>query len=340
MSEPKIHHFVPRFYLRRFANAKDQVAVRARDGGAFTTSTRNVMARMGLYRVPRKKLTAEFTLGGLEDQSKAVVDQICSQGDLPWPGSDGRRCLALFMALQLNRSPDTALRLEFARDVVEEFGSTSVSEDEMRRYLRDHVLGFPPRQPEVSAACDFVNFAASRTDFPDRDALAELRIQLMFDLSVKHVAPHLEARLWSLEVSRREDLITSDRPVTLWQPESGEDRYRGVGLMDALEVWFPLDPTRMLVLRKSGPERIRHIGPERVTLVNQHIARHCTNRIVFHPTTERAGLIPLAHRRPTMRFWEGPVFDGQSGAPLPGEVIHFWSPLRDIPDGVIDPYAH
>ena len=50
MSDPKIHHYVPRFYLRGFADTNDRLAVRERQGRTYVTSTNNVMARSGLYR--------------------------------------------------------------------------------------------------------------------------------------------------------------------------------------------------------------------------------------------------------------------------------------------------
>ncbi len=40
-----------------------------------------------------------------------------------------------------------------------------------------------------------------------------------------------------------------------------------------------------------------------------------------------------------MRFWEAPAVDARSGQRIADEVLHMWSPIRDIPDDVIDPYS-
>lgn len=339
MSDPKLHHFVPRFYLRRFADDSEQILVRTRDGGSFTTSTRNVMARTGLYSVPNKPLTAERILGDFESSASAALEEICSLGRLPATGTEGRTALTLLMSLQLARSPDSAEFIDFAHDAIDAIGEVPVSEDGMRLYLEREVLGFVPQHLEVQAACDLVNYQARQPDFPDRAAATELRMQLMFDLSLKSLAPHISARAWSLEASRTAEFITSDRPATLWHPPSDKDWYQGVGITDAEEIWFPIDPTRMLVLRRFGPERIRRVGPERVQFVNEHMARHCSKLIAAHPLNKDAPGLRLARRRPVMRFFTGPLY--VDGSPQPkGDVLHFWKPIRDIPDDWTEPWLN
>ena len=52
VTEPRRHHRVPEFYLRRFADAAGQIRVVARDGSkAFTTSTEKAAAERDFYTV-------------------------------------------------------------------------------------------------------------------------------------------------------------------------------------------------------------------------------------------------------------------------------------------------
>lgn len=171
--------------------------------------------------------------------------------------------------------------------------------------------------------------------FPPTTAeLKSFKLKTMFD-SIQVIAPILEGRQWSLEASKQNEMMTSDRPVVLWNPPSHEDNYRGIGVEDAEEIWFPVDRKRVLILRKVGSERTCRIGPERVDIVNEHIARHCTERIVSHPTaSDKLAKVALAKRRPTIRFNQGPLFDGTTGTEIHGEMIHSWTPIRDIPDDV------
>ncbi|MDF1595123.1 MAG: DUF4238 domain-containing protein [Acidimicrobiia bacterium] len=329
MSEPKLHHFVPQSYLKRFANERNQVAVRSRDGSTFLSNTRNVMAVIGLYKVPQQPLTAEQTLGALEEDAKEVLDRIDEERTLPPSGSGERDTLALYMGVQLARDPDHVLSFEFTHDVIEAIGDPPIDPESMRDYLERNVLGFEPHETEVQGACDFVNASAMQPDFPTREDTAQLRIDLMFNLGLQ-VAEHLKQRAWSLEAARHGELITSDRPVTIWALPSPEDTYRGVGIYDADEIWLPLDRTRLISLRLIGPERVRTMGPRRLKNVNEHIARHCTSLIAFHPENVEGKHLPLARRRPIIRFNTGPLYSGTERTD--GEVLHVWKPIRDIPD--------
>ena len=328
VAEPKLHHYVPQLHLRRWANQRDQVAVRHRTRGVRVSSVDKTTAQTGLYKVPDRKLTAEFTIGDLEAASASVIDELCT-GNLPPAGSRSRQVLALFMGLQINRTPHSLAILQFLYDVDRQLGPKPIGEDTMRQFLTKR-FGFEPEGPEVGAACDFANGSPpfQRTGAEKR----EHQLQLMFDMTLK-LAPVLEGRSWSLEAAREPNLITSDRPVVLWNPERPEDDFMGVGF-DAAEIWLMVDPERMLVLRKQGPERVKRMGPERVAFVNRHIARHCSEEIIGHPDAmAELQLLPLARRRPGVRFWRGPLVN----SPDDEEILHAWHPIRDLPDEATAP---
>ena len=330
VSDPKIHHYVPRFYLRGFADTNDRLAVRERQGRTYVTSTNNVMARSGLYRAGNANLTAEYTLADIEGMASTIVSAL-RDGRLPPSGSSGRTILAIFMAVQIARNLTIMPPLGYYSELFDTFESLQVGTEDVRSYLT-RAYGFTPAISEVEAATRVAEIGAST--FLSTDDLKDFMLTTLFN-SVKELAPFLEARQWSLEASKRQEIITSDRPVVLWNPPSEEDNYRGVGVADTEEIWFPVDRKRILVLRISGSEIVRRIGPERVDEVNEHIARHCTERIVSHPSASNTlAQTPLATRRPTIRFSQGPAFDRRTGDQLAEEIIHSWLPIRDIPDGV------
>ena len=329
MSKPKVHHFVPRFYLRGFANAKDRVAVRDREGRSYVTSTRNVMARSGLYTVPGHHSEMEETLSRIETETSLPFKALLS-GSLPPLGSTDRSTLANFMAIQMSRNlDDFAVFFILAREASKAFGSLPVSKEDMRSLLTER-YGFEPNDSEVETARDITNFFGTAP--LDAAQMKNMELDIMLGASRK-VAPGIEKRTWSLESSKKADLITSDRPVVLWNPPLPQDRYKGVGIEDAEEIWLPVDRKRILILRNSGPSGTRRIGPERVSIVNQHIARHCGKAIVSHPSVAgETARIELASRRPTFRFSKGPAFDQDTGKKVAEEVWHLWRPIRDIPD--------
>lgn len=328
VADPKLHHFVPQFYLRRFASDSERVAVRHRTRGTHVSSVENTAARNGFYKVPTRPLTAEYTLGDFEAATGAAFDALCS-GKLPASGTAERDALGLFMGLQLNRTPDSMAILRFVYGALQDLGPGPISEASMGKHLT-RLYGFEPEAPEVGAACDFANAALgdSRTDAEIR----EHQLELMFKMGLQ-TAPFLQARSWSLEAPKDEVLITSDRPVVLWNPERPEDEYMGVGLLEAEEVWLVVDPARMLVLRRQGPERIKRMGPERVSFVNHHIARHCAEEIISHPDAEaELAELPLSRVRPVLRFWRGPLVSSTDGA----EILQAWVPIRDISEAQVD----
>ncbi|MCY4518925.1 MAG: DUF4238 domain-containing protein [Acidimicrobiaceae bacterium] len=336
MTEPKRHHFVPRFYLRRFADEDDRVFVRSRNGRSFVTSTGNVMVRSGLYRIPSQLRTAEATLSKYEESAHRALERI-GRGGFPSVGTEERPVLALFVALQFARHFDYLTAFELRYDIEEIAGSLPASLTMMRQYLSE-LYGFEPRDHEVQAAADFINGYFNMWPNETIEDIQEFRIQTMFEMALNTIAPMLEDMSWSLEVSKQPHLITSDRPAVLWHPSADQDYYQGIGIADAQEIWFVLDPFRMLVLRHSGAEKTRRVGPERVEFVNAHVARHCTRDIVAGQSAKaQLGTVCLASRRPTVRFGRGEIHD-QYGVATGEEVIHVWRPIRDVPDDITDPY--
>ncbi len=327
MSHPTNHHFVPQFYLRRFADGNGRLAVRDRTHGPFTNSTRKVMAESDLYTVPGRQLTAEFTLGDFERAASGAIAGVV-EGSLPRAGSRERHALTLFIALQLHRAPTSMAHLAFVRDAREALGPDSITHEDMRGYLTG-LFGFTPHESEVAGARDTVHFPDMFTTPTPADEKS-FEIDLMFDMAMK-TALLLDARSWCMEVALTADLITSDRPVVLWHPETSRDLYEGIGIPETKEIWLIVDPDRMLVLRHGGPERTKRIGPARVNSVNAHVARHCTAQIVTHPDNAAAlEQLPLARRRPLVRFWSGPMINDVTGET--SEVVQSWGPTRDVPD--------
>jgi len=327
VSDPKVHHYVPRFYLRGFADTNDRLAVRERSGRTYVTSTKNVMARSGLFSLEGAVLSSEHTLADIEAMVSEVIRDL-REGILPRSGTSERATLAIFVALQMARI-NIIPKLDLLLDLWCEHGSLELTTQDMRTHLTPR-FGFTPSEAELDAAKDLAYIWGKASQTPDD--MKRFMLRLMFD-SIREITPLLEARQWSLEASKEKKFITSDRPVVLWNPPTREDSYLGIGIAKTEEIWFPVDPSRILILRTGGSELIRRIGPERVRATNEHIARHCTERIVTHPEGLKAlADYALAERRPTIRFNRGPAIDSISGAELGHEILHLWAPIRDIPD--------
>src|SRR5688500_7539718 len=81
MNEARRHHYVPQFYLRRFADQKDQVRmIRRSTGKVVTTSVSNAAVQVGFYDVETEDGTprdlVERFLSSVEGEVAEVFERI------------------------------------------------------------------------------------------------------------------------------------------------------------------------------------------------------------------------------------------------------------------------
>jgi Protein of unknown function (DUF4238) len=158
----------------------------------------------------------------------------------------------------------------------------------------------------------------------------EFAIRLMLE-SVDQLVPILLDRHWTLEIARKPRLLTSDHPLVIWRTPSPRDQYEGVGIANAEQVRFPLDPGKQLVLTLTQGPPVRPIEPNRVRACNADIASACHRFVVGHPNRPRPiQEVPLASKRPVLRFNTGPLYEKQPDGSIVyrGEVLHTWVPRR------------
>jgi Protein of unknown function (DUF4238) len=149
MSDPKLHHYVPQFYLRRFSDTFDRLWAWDRDmDRVFITSPRSVAAERSFYYLDvlaehgHDPLTMEKQFASLEHETACITSQWIEwirDGSLgmqiPIPDQN-RAVVALFIALQFLRTADS-------RDVLARFASTTgytASSKHERRLLHTEAL--------------------------------------------------------------------------------------------------------------------------------------------------------------------------------------------------------
>ncbi len=320
---------MPRAYLMRFAG-DDQVLVRQRDSKIFLANPTKVAVECGFYDVRdahgEKSSRVETALAEVDGNAAASMQWIDRTGRPPEVGTDERHALAVFLALQSTRTPEQRDRVLFPRRVAEYAGKREVTKEIVAEFLERVHLGFAASDNEVRSAFDFVSVTLGdpRTQTP------EFAIHLMLQ-SVSYGAPLLASLNWTLEVDRKEQLITSDLPIVIWRTPSPRDKYEGVGLGNANEVRFPLDPGKQLVLSKRARTPTARITPQRARECNADTANACHRFVVGRPKQRSLVLAPrLAERGPRLRFHTGPMYVQQPDGTTKrqGEVLHLWTPRR------------
>ncbi|HEX8436072.1 DUF4238 domain-containing protein [Archangium sp.] len=117
MSDPKLHHYVPQFYLRRFANATGQLFVwdKTRDR-SFATSPRHLAAEHDFYwhdelaAHGHDPLTLEKQLSNIEGETSRITSQWLEWLPAAEPGERipipdiNRKIVSQFMAIQVLRT--------------------------------------------------------------------------------------------------------------------------------------------------------------------------------------------------------------------------------------------
>ncbi len=142
MNSPKLHHFVPQFHLRRFADESGRLwAWDKQADRVFQTSPASIAAGTQFYRLTQYEsaghdpLTMEKQLSDLEGQVALITDNWLARLEdavpleaLPIPTVD-RRIIALHLAIQFLRTADTR---EILAAFMEIRRGKSVSEVELR----------------------------------------------------------------------------------------------------------------------------------------------------------------------------------------------------------------
>ena len=142
-SEPKLHHYVPQFHLRRFANDVGQIWVwNKKTDKSFPTSPGGVAAEKHFYKMTDlaeqglDPMTMEKQLADMEGQTALITDQWlswlreCESGDRISIPAINREIVAQYIALQFLRTADTR---DILSAMIQRPEGAEPSEDEKRR---------------------------------------------------------------------------------------------------------------------------------------------------------------------------------------------------------------
>lgn len=326
---PKRQHYLPQSYLKAWADEKHQVAARRRDKAeAFPVSIRNIAIEADLYSIPSEDGpddALEVAFSRVEQDLPALLAQL-REHNVPKKTAPARRQISHLLALQRARTPEHLDQWLFPIKAAEFTNERPMSYDGMRRFLTEVHLGVRPVDSEVAAACDFANYVLTKGP-PTKQQL----LTMMIEIAERKITPHLAEMAWSVETSPRRAFITSDRPLVEWTARP--PRHQGVGLGNAQEVWFPLGPHDLLVLRPRYPEHCIVVDPGRALQVNRRLAASCYRLVIGRPA-DRTELEHLTMRstRPAIRFNTGPLMqqapDGHL-VPTGEDILHMYTPHDD-----------
>lgn len=276
------HHTVPRFYLEYWADADGHIDVVEKPGGRrYTTVPKTASAETDFYTYidldGKPAGHMEQVLGVIEAGASAAIGRITHPifGQFP-PPLDDRLEIATFIAFQMVRGKRRRREIETHADFYMKLKYSALDSDAIKHLLEEQHGHASPEQ--IAEMEDFVANLDEYEFVPDPNE----HLRMMGGLA-QEIFRRLLRRHWYLAVFEAPVLITCDEPVMLYKRNPSP--LRGYGVLDADEIWFPLNPSMLLILTlEPQPITVRFEGPvESAQTVNGYAAHNAYQNIFLHP---------------------------------------------------------
>lgn len=239
MSRPdvKSQHYVPRVYLQRFANTKDQVWVYDKEERrSFPSNIKNVAAESRFYdskllqEVTGDKQFIERHLCGIEAKYASVAESILSSlssRKFKTLRAPHRHFLAAYLVIQMMRTREA--RIEHQQMV------------EVFQKIHDQLLSAMESSPDAAQGLGDRTSSEIAQEMQHRALLDGPRIAMMARVLYRHI--------WVIfEAPQAAHFFTSDHPFVkrphIVDPLRGTD---GIAC-EGIEIMFPISPRYLLAL--------------------------------------------------------------------------------------------
>ena len=296
VSEPRHHHIVPRFHLKRFANERGQVKVVARDDfrKIFVTSVDDILAQRDFYTVDtdgESSQDVEKMLSAIEGEC-AEVTRLLLEGVFP-PAEENRGRVAAFLALQWVRGWGMRRDMEHFLGHMIKMRTVNTTRASLRNFFRE-TEDREASDEEIEDLIAIARNPAAYTIKVNQGVPVGMMLKMFLQL-----APLVLNRKWQLLRAREGAFVTSDAPVSLWTSPENLVAF-GYGFATADELVMALDRRYALVCAHDAPsgETIREVGREHVREINKRTASWCSRYIIHHPDDTPLDGVDIPPSRP------------------------------------------
>ena len=244
MPENKKHHYVPKFYLKRFSNNKKSIClwnIRYKRK-AVHASLKDQCYKDFFYG--KKDNTLEILLSNLEGHASRILRNIDQHNRLPPTWHLDHKILSLFVIIQLFRTSRT----------VDEINT-------MVNQLKDSIVQNKPPSARIDGYTER-EFRNKIEDFVGK--LPEFCVGVAFDDRAQRAISSLKSKL--LINRTRTEFVTSDQPVILYNQllgfmssSFGMPGSRAALASKGIQIFFPISPTKLLLLYDHNSYRVGRI---------------------------------------------------------------------------------
>lgn len=289
------HHVVSKFYLRRFANAKQQLMRHPLVGKAHLQSVNDATVRKDFYTLTAHGVEQDaFETHLAELEAEAAAAFTATLRDRAWPPTPEHRfAVSAWIGLQY-------LRGENNRRMIEEL-DRAFSKLEVGIATTNQVrerLNIPAHVPDNAVEAMRAEMLATADTRP-----IDHRSHLMsiVDNLAGTVASIFDRRPWILVDFATDVLGTSDTPVKLVADDAALAAGMGVGIVSAKELYVPLSARAALCIGSiggTGPDERGHGHVAFARFLNERMLYTARRALYSHPAANPfAGFVMLRPRQ-------------------------------------------
>lgn len=274
------HHYVPRFYLERFADQKKLVRAYDRTTGkAFSTSAKNLAAEGGFNDLsdalsfpPR---LVEDILASSEGMAAISMNEVVRTGAV---SAGDREVIAMYMSLQLGRTR----KARDGYDSAATWTATQHAQIDVAKALEGSDDSLPASRSEVQQLLHQL-MNGELIVGPRKDHL----VGYAFQTGVWAYPLLIEGWNWLVVSLSKPGFVTTDHPIAMLGEPTPNYPLVGVGVESALEIWLPLDPRHALVLSRDSSltSPLFDLAPSHVRAINARLAAESARWVFFRPGT-------------------------------------------------------
>lgn len=305
-TQPRRHHLVPEFYLKRFTDAEGRVEVAERDelSRTFKANTRHALVQKDFYTLPgdsgEKDTDVEEFFGDVVERTGArSLRRIFDAGMFP-PPPGLRELLSMFFSFQFIRGEATRSTLLADYEATAKAVARLLTPEMAREHLRESREPDEPPEPTDEEVADFIAFAHDTDGYRVTvDSPAALHLGGVIELG-EELVPYFARREWKVLEFANDAIITGDEPIVLFgnTPIAGREAL-GVGV--ARRIVFPIDPRRALLMDRprkgvTPQEGVIKGNDEDATIINNNLAYGCHRYIAYRPGTDPMRGITVAKK--------------------------------------------
>ncbi len=286
MSEPKRHHYVPQFYLKSFANDREQIWVYDRKTREYRQqSVKDTAVQQNYYRVRTKdgkhSTEIEKFFSQVEGLACAAMSKLERGEELT---EEERGNIALFVSFQMTRVPDFEKRMNEADEkLIKRMNKMSFHSVEAAKAVLDKLnkdTGDDGNDVSPEEMYEFIQQERYTVQFP-RERMVRTMLELGYDL-----ARYFVQMDWLLlRTSKEGSFVTSDNPYTLFPPEDYDPNTfwgSAVGILTpGAKKAIPISSDTSLFMCDHGGRLVETVAPrDKIRAINAYYARS-SDRFIF-----------------------------------------------------------